>query len=751
MFKVSIQAIADALSCQNGLCGCHHRSGNGKINTHCPAHDDQHPSLSLEESREGKVLFYCQAGCSQEAVIAALQQKGLWPHRDNNPPYLSVKGETVKQAPDADRASKLADCFTPGETPVKQAETMALGLTLDALSTAKCLPVDFLRSLELSDRPYNKIPAVRMPYRNSENIVKAVRFRLNMNGGDHFRWRSGDTPMPYGLDRLESVKRSGWVLLVEGESDCWTAWYHDIPALGIPGKTQWKPQWAQYLEGLDVYLWQEPDAGDLSRRIAKDLPDLKIYIAPAGIKDISEAHVQGRDIAGLLKGLDAVAYKDTQANQKKERCTQLYQQAVDIVKSDDPLVLVEEAMRSIGYGGDITPAKITYLAATSRLLAMRPGAMPVHLLLSGPSSAGKSYTLMAVVLPLLPEEAYHVIDAGSPRVVIYDDADLKHKVLVFGEADSLPAGEDNPVASALRNLLQDHHLHYHVTERNPEAGTFWVRRVNKAGPTTLITTATRPLGNQLNTRFFTLDIPHDVKQIQAALITQASMELQGPQQPDPTLVAFQAYLQTKAPWDVIVPFADKLAEGIGRSAEAPRINRDFSRIISLIKSVSVLRHAHRDTDEKGRIIAQIEDYITVRELIGPMYESSLTGASEGVRGVVEAVSHLAAKGGVEKITASLVALHLNMPKPTAGRYIKKALGDGWLVNNEARKYHPFALALGESLPDRKGLPHPDSLLFHPCFTPCETDISYENGACFTVSPVTGGKGRILSVTDVLEV
>ena len=214
MFKVNIQAIADALSCQSGLCGFHHRSGNGKISTHCPAHHDQHPSLSLEESRDGKVLFYCQAGCSQDAVIAALQQKGLWPHRNNTPLYLPVKGETVKQAPGTDRASKLADCFTGGETAVKQAETMALGLTLDALSTAKRLPVDFLRSLELSDRPYNKIPAVRMPYRNSENIVTAVRFRLNMNGGDHFRWRSGDTPLLYGLDRLESMRRSGWVLLV---------------------------------------------------------------------------------------------------------------------------------------------------------------------------------------------------------------------------------------------------------------------------------------------------------------------------------------------------------------------------------------------------------------------------------------------------------------------------------------------------------------------------------------------------------
>ena len=114
---------------------------------------------------------------------------------------------------------------------------------------------------------------------------------------------------------------------------------------------------------------------------------------------------------------------------------------------------------------------ITYLAATSRLLAMRSGAMPVHLLLVAQASAGKSY-LLGIVIRLLPSEAYHVIDAGSPRVLIYDEADLQHRVLVFGEADSLPAGEDNPAASAVRNLLQEHCLKYKVTIKNPETGEY---------------------------------------------------------------------------------------------------------------------------------------------------------------------------------------------------------------------------------------------------------------------------------------
>jgi putative DNA primase/helicase len=44
----------------------------------CPAHEDRTPSLSIGDAPDGKVLVRCHAGCSQEEVIAALKQLGLW-------------------------------------------------------------------------------------------------------------------------------------------------------------------------------------------------------------------------------------------------------------------------------------------------------------------------------------------------------------------------------------------------------------------------------------------------------------------------------------------------------------------------------------------------------------------------------------------------------------------------------------------------------------------------------------------------
>jgi hypothetical protein len=56
------------------------RKAGGGWMARCPAHDDRHPSLSIQDADDGKVLFRCHAGCDQSQVIAELRSLGLW-HR----------------------------------------------------------------------------------------------------------------------------------------------------------------------------------------------------------------------------------------------------------------------------------------------------------------------------------------------------------------------------------------------------------------------------------------------------------------------------------------------------------------------------------------------------------------------------------------------------------------------------------------------------------------------------------------------
>jgi len=51
--------------------------GDYEILACCPAHDDRNPSLSVSD-KNGKILVHCWAGCTQEEVIGALRDLGLW-------------------------------------------------------------------------------------------------------------------------------------------------------------------------------------------------------------------------------------------------------------------------------------------------------------------------------------------------------------------------------------------------------------------------------------------------------------------------------------------------------------------------------------------------------------------------------------------------------------------------------------------------------------------------------------------------
>jgi hypothetical protein len=67
----------------------------------CPAHDDRKPSLSIRQA-DDRVLVHCFAGCPQQAVIAELGRRGLWP-------VASVEPVSASAAPAAAAPQKKAD------------------------------------------------------------------------------------------------------------------------------------------------------------------------------------------------------------------------------------------------------------------------------------------------------------------------------------------------------------------------------------------------------------------------------------------------------------------------------------------------------------------------------------------------------------------------------------------------------------------------------------------------------------------
>lgn len=162
-------------------------------------------------------------------------------------------------------------------------------VNLTQYAAAKRLPVEFLQGLGLKTVNWFGRNVVEMPYMDMDGSMLSKRFRTSMTGADRFRWAKGSKVMPYGLWRLPSSGQS--IVVVEGESDAQTLWYHGINALGVPGATSWRWEWNVYLNRLRVYVWQEP--GDAGAEFVERLSSLKPHVLRSDKwKDVSECHVQ---------------------------------------------------------------------------------------------------------------------------------------------------------------------------------------------------------------------------------------------------------------------------------------------------------------------------------------------------------------------------------------------------------------------------------------------------------------------------
>ncbi len=236
----------------------------------CPAHDDRQPSLSIGTGRNHQVLLNCFAGCTFEQVLAALDLKAgdLHPEADNRA---------------SSKAGAKADL-----------------LTVDKLAANKKLPAEFLRSLGLKEsRKYRG--AIEVPYLDATGSAGRSRLRSALKAKDGSSWSaaSGDAIVPYGLWRLNEARSAGLLLIVEGESDCWTLWHHGLPAIGIPGADMVKVLDPTLLDGIRrIFVVQEPDKAGASfvRSVRAQLlgrvGNSAVYpiSTPRGAKDPNDLH-----------------------------------------------------------------------------------------------------------------------------------------------------------------------------------------------------------------------------------------------------------------------------------------------------------------------------------------------------------------------------------------------------------------------------------------------------------------------------
>lgn len=132
-----------------------------------------------------------------------------------------------------------------------------------------------------------------IPYRRADGTL--IRTKMRTRKGTFWAPDGEGVPL-YGQDVLAKADPQAPVVIVEGESDCHAAWQRGVVAVGLPGASQWRPEYAGLLRGRTVYVWQEPDEGGATMvaSIAKSLPSARVIrevqLEGTTIKDLADLH-----------------------------------------------------------------------------------------------------------------------------------------------------------------------------------------------------------------------------------------------------------------------------------------------------------------------------------------------------------------------------------------------------------------------------------------------------------------------------
>jgi hypothetical protein len=362
--------------------------------------------------------------------------------------------------------------------------------------------------------------------------------------------------------------------------------------------------------------------------------------------------------------------------------------------ASEPRILerLAEILPALGLVGEDRNAKLLYLVMTSRVLSK-----PVSAVVKGDSSVGKSHTV-EIVLDLFPSESYFGGTSLSPKSLFYSPEDFAHRMLVVFEAAGMA---DEGLQYVVRSLLSEGRIEHHTVQ----PGSLKPVHIVKEGPTGLIITTTRvKLYHDNETRLLSITADDSAEQTAAVLHRLVQEDVIRPDAAP--WRELQAWIGT-AEQRVTIPYAKALANLI--PPVAVRLRRDVQAVLSLIRAHAILHQLTRDRDEQGRIVAAVEDYASVRELVVDLISEGVgKSVKVDVRETVAVVARLKTLS-TDPVTFARLGECLNLDKSAARRRALVAI-DGGYVRNKAEKGKPADLVVGDPLPeDVMVLPRPEQV------------------------------------------
>ena len=583
-------------------------------------------------------------------------------------------------------------------------------MNIKSLAEYYGIPEDRLREFDARDETWKDHEVVSFPYHSVKkgDDGKRPEVRRQIRGdsdGNKWWWgkevEEGDTSAPFGVHINDPDERK-CMLLVEGAGDVIVCHHAGVPANGIPGATTFQAEYAPLYVSGEVTLWREhgKSGTDFIRSVSDHLRESKVISHPDYDDPADMFRAEGADalkafveeaVRGAPLAVGVLAEEERQAEIAEILSNPEVQR---LLNEPDLFETVKQEVGQDVYGGDPAPVIAVLITMSSRVMNR-----PLALYLYGDSSAGKTH-IAKQGAKFVGNQSIVSMEASTPGYWTRDERQLTHVAVFVKEWNSLPQG-DGEIASCMREFMSEGFFRYNTTEP-VGSGKRKAVTYDRGGPASIVVTGTKPLQDETSTRVMSYPVLDDWDQNEAAAGVIESLWDRSRTFVEPTTAwhGIQRLLDLDDLPEVRIPFGKAMRLTTSPSARSRnRYKRDHNWILTAVAVVALLRRHQRVIDPDGFLVAQIEDYVTVREAIAPAFQMVASGGlTPAMRETHEVIRQH------PEITNAELATQLSLGDSATSTRVRALIKRGLVRRGLRRSDGSYPLTVDGPLPDMVSLP-----------------------------------------------
>lgn len=369
--------------------------------------------------------------------------------------------------------------------------------------------------------------------------------------------------------------------------------------------------------------------------IEKDaLDDIVFNIMEVGATMVGPLITANKKSAESTESIENLEIEDTSedgiSDDVKKRAKA---KAMEIMKTGDPIKEVVKIISKI-HVGDERPTEVMCLGLASQSCLNTQG---IQTSTVGGSGAGKSHNAKAFVHSV--RSKYIMETSLTPKALYYTD--IKPGTIVFSDDAGIDEEMEIIIKRATTNF-QETTKHTTVVRHEGKTMTIPPRLM-------FILTSVESEGTiQLLNRQITLNVDESKSQKDKIFIKQNEDAVSGESSilmvTEDILIAREIHdIIKKKLFNVVVPFAEKIHVADKTNA------RNYPLFLDMVKSYAIYQHLQRDTNEKGYLIADIEDFKSAKILFESQQDNILTKLNTDERNIIRAIGQNGTRATVNEI------------------------------------------------------------------------------------------------------